>query len=263
MHIVEREIREKYRYSNLSYIFDVYMECEYRANLTQEEYEGLSPGEFRFDYESWSRRLGFSKKQMERAIKELTTESKVIEQKARGHKGTCSKYYLTRFQENNKEHNKESNRRTINVENTTINKDRGEQKECRKEHKKEHSSRYSNQDIVSNNIYSANAEQFAQHIWSLYPKKKGKKIAIESIKNILKKYSVEELELCVSRYATEVRLTEDEFILNGSTFFNGRFIDFLDENYKEKKEKKHTGFNNFQSREYDYDELEKKLLGWD
>ena len=28
------------------------MECEYRANLTQEEYEGLLPGEFRFDYES-------------------------------------------------------------------------------------------------------------------------------------------------------------------------------------------------------------------
>ena len=45
------------------------MECEYRANLTKGEYDGLLPGEFRFDYESWERRLGISKKQLVRAIK--------------------------------------------------------------------------------------------------------------------------------------------------------------------------------------------------
>ena len=160
MHIVERDIRKKYRYSNLSYVFDVYMECEYRANLTQEEYDGLLPGEFRFDYEGWGRRLGFTKKQMERAIKELTTKNVVIIQIVKGNKGTSSKYFLTRFnekfEENNKENNEENNRREINVENTGLGDDTGEQKEQYKENKKEHSSRYNNLDIISNNnIYSS------------------------------------------------------------------------------------------------------------
>lgn len=284
MHIVEREMRAKYRYSKLSYVFDVYMECEYRANLTQVEYDGLLPGEFRFDYESWGRRLGFTKKQMERAIKELTTKNVVIKQTLRGNKGTPSKYILTRlqekkednkrenkyilteFREKNKEHNKESDKRTISVGNTGFNNVLGEQKEKNKEKEKAHSSRYNNLDIISNNnIYSAKTEQIAQHIWSFYPKKRGKKIAIERIKSLLEKYSFEELDRCVYRYSEEVQGKESEFILNGSTFFKDRFIDYLDENFvqTEQNNVKVNGFNNFKPRQYDYDDLEKKLLGWD
>jgi hypothetical protein len=154
LNFTEHEIRKKYRYSNLSYVFDVYMECEYRANLTKEEYDGLLPGEFRFDYESWGRRLGFSKKQMERAIKELTTKNIVIIQVLRGNKGTSSKYFLSRFntksEENNKEHNKEINKRRISIENIGVKDILGEQKEQKKENKKEHSSQYNNLNIISN-----------------------------------------------------------------------------------------------------------------
>ena len=162
MHIVEREIRKKYRYSNLSYVFDVYMECEYRANLTQEEYDGLLPGEFRFDYEGWGRRLGFSKKQLVRAIKELTINNAVIVQTFKGRKGNCSKYFLTRFEEQKKERNEELKRNgkgtEKSLENTEVESntgtEKGIQKEQNEEQKKEHSSRYNNLDIISNNIYS-------------------------------------------------------------------------------------------------------------
>lgn len=232
LHVVEREIRKKYRYSNLSYVFDVYIECEYRANLTQEVYKELSPGEFRFDYESWGRRLGFSKKQMERAIKELTTESIVIIQRVRGNKGTCSKYFLARFQENNKERNKANKKRIINVDNTSVSEDMGEQKEHNEENKKEHSSRYNNLDIISNNIYSAIDYE---NIWNLYPNKKGKAIAIKKIPMLLKKYSKEELLNCVTRYSNEVRGKDRQYILNGSTFFTSRYVDYLDVNYQEEK----------------------------
>ncbi|MBD7915225.1 hypothetical protein H9660_08705 [Clostridium sp. Sa3CUN1] len=158
MHIVEREIRKKYRYSNLSYVFDVYMECEYRANLTQEEYEGLQPGEFRFDYESWERRLGISKKQLVRAIKELTVNNAVIVQTFKGRKGISSKYFLTRFKEQKKEQNEElkgnSKGTETNLENTGFEDDggteKGTQKEQNEEQKKVHSSRYNNLDIISN-----------------------------------------------------------------------------------------------------------------
>lgn len=180
------------------------MECEYRANLTQEEYDGLLPGEFRFDYESWGRRLGFSKKQMERAIKELTTKSIVIIQVVRGNKGTSSKYFLSRFktrnEENNKEHNKEINRSTINVVNTSFTRDIGEQKEIEKEKKKEHSSQHNNLNIISNNIYS--------HIfdyWISKNIKKHRQITDEikkAIDKTLKEYTQEEIVQAINNYGT-------------------------------------------------------------
>lgn len=229
MNLTEYEIRKKYRYSNLSYVFDVYMECEYRANLTQEEYDGLLPGEFRFDYDSWGRRLGFTKKQMERAIKELTVKNAVIVQTVRGNKGTSSKYFLTRFadnsEENNKENNKEHNRRTINIENTSFKGIIGEQKEQYKEKKKAHSSQYNNLNIISNNIYSDLVKN--------YPGKKVKAVRDKKLPKILKEYSLEEIERCINRYSEECMGKEKRFILNESTFWNGRYIDYLDENYQE------------------------------
>lgn len=157
MNVTEYRIRKKYRYSNLSYVFDVYMECEYRTNLTKEEYEGLSPGEFRFDYESWERRLKISKKQLVRAIKELI-ESGVIIQTLKGKKGVSSKYFLTRFEEQNFEQNGDAKRNAKgteqSLENTEleggIGTEKGTQKEQNEEQKKVHSSQYSNLNIVSN-----------------------------------------------------------------------------------------------------------------
>lgn len=157
MNVTEYKIRKKYRYSNLSYVFDVYMECEYRANLTKEEYEGLSPGEFRFDYESWERRLKISKKQLVRAIKELIKNGVII-QTLKGKKGVSSKYFLTRFEEQNFEQNKEKKRNTKGTEqsldNTNLEEcigtEKGTQKEQNEEQKKVHSSQYSNLNIVSN-----------------------------------------------------------------------------------------------------------------
>ncbi|WP_286909678.1 hypothetical protein [Clostridium sp. UBA1652] len=161
MNPIEYSIRKKYRYTALNYVFDVYMECEYRANLTQEIFEELEPGEFRFDYESWSARLGISKKQLERAIKELTTKSEVIMQTEKGKRGTCSKYFLARFQEKKKEKSKEGNKRTLgeelSVDNSklivTLGEEKGSDKERKKEKKKEQSSQYNNLNIESNNIY--------------------------------------------------------------------------------------------------------------
>lgn len=238
MNLTELGIRKKYRYSNLSYVFDVYMECEYRANLTQEEYDGLLPGEFRFDYESWGRRLGFSKKQMERAIKELTEKNAVIIQTVKGNRGTSSKYFLTRFnskfEENKKESNKENNRRTKNVENTSFSDDMGEQKEHNKENKKEHSSQHNNLNIISNNIYSSNDYE---EIWKAYPNKKGKAKSMTYIEKILKSISKEELFKCIDRYKEDVENQRANGFKtlaykNGSTFFNSGYIDYLDENYE-------------------------------
>lgn len=166
MNFIEYEIRKKYRYSNLSYVFDVYMECEYRTNLTQEEYEGLLPGEFRFDYESWERRLKISKKQLVRAIKELI-KSGAIKQVLKGKKGVSSKYFLIRFEEQNFEQNGDKQRNTKGTEQSLeniefeggIGREKGTQKEQNEEQKKVQSSQYNNLNIISNKEKGTNLDK--------------------------------------------------------------------------------------------------------
>lgn len=66
--------------------------------------ELISPKKNMMDY--YQERLVFSKKQLVRAIKELTINNAVIVQTFKGRKGNCSKYFLTRFEEQNKEQKK-------------------------------------------------------------------------------------------------------------------------------------------------------------
>lgn len=152
MNLTEYAIRKQYRYSKLNYVFDIYMECEYRANLTQKEFDGLQPGEFRFDYSSWENRLGYSHKQMVRAIKELTTKNIVIIQTFKGKKGACSKYFLSRFKEQKKEQNEEQNEeQNKHSKINSLESVEEQNREQKQEQKREHSSQYNNLNIISNN----------------------------------------------------------------------------------------------------------------
>lgn len=80
------------------------------------------------------------------------------------------------------------------------------------------------------------------NIWKLYPNKKDKTKAYKYIKRILtkEKISVEELERAVKRYAKEKENTDKQYIKHGSTFFNGAYIDYLDENYQPSESVKPT-----------------------
>lgn len=89
---------------------------------------------------------------------------------------------------------------------------------------------------LTKSIYSANedTEEFKK-LWSLYPKKKGKAIARKKVPSLLEAYGFEQLERCVKRYVDEItkNKVEDKFISMGSTFFNGKFEDYLDENFED------------------------------
>ncbi|XZH52027.1 helix-turn-helix domain-containing protein [Clostridium perfringens] len=80
-----------------------------------------------------------------------------------------------------------------------------------------------------------NSNQDIEEIWSLYPLKKGKANAIKKIPKLLKEYGKEQIIRCIERYIEEIKKDNKskEFILHGSTFFNGRYIDYLDCNYQE------------------------------
>lgn len=92
-----------------------------------------------------------------------------------------------------------------------------------------------NKKKTKENIYSSND---SEDIWKLYPNKKGKAKSITYINKILKSISKEELIRCITRYKQDVENQRSNGFKtlaykNGSTFFNGGYIDYLDENYQE------------------------------
>lgn len=68
-----------------------------------------------------------------------------------------------------------------------------------------------------------------EELWSLYPKKKGKSSIKDTTKKKLHK-DKENVLKAISNYKAEIERDkkQDQFILNGSTFFNGRYEDYID-----------------------------------
>ena len=70
-------------------------------------------------------------------------------------------------------------------------------------------------------------------VWKIYPNKKGKAKAYKKLPKLIKKYGYEQVKRCVERYSLEVKETDKQYIKHGDTFFNGAYIDYLDNNYIE------------------------------
>ena len=104
---------------------------------------------------------------------------------------------------------------------------------------------YSDTDYYSN--YSSNIsnnktdEQVGMDIintiWDEYPRKENKNGITKKAKQAIAKIGLEEMERAVMRYADAVKGKDSQYILMGSTFFNGRYEDYLDENYVPPKSK--------------------------
>lgn len=77
----------------------------------------------------------------------------------------------------------------------------------------------------------------SEKLWKLYPLKKGKAKVIKKIPQLIEEYSYEQMKRCVNRYIQYVEYERKKnFNLNyqnGSTFFNGTYVDYLDANYQE------------------------------
>lgn len=72
-------------------------------------------------------------------------------------------------------------------------------------------------------------------VWSMYPRKEGKSSAFKTIPKLIEKHGLDQIIRCVERYSAKLKSdnTDKKYILQGSTFFNGRYEDFLDSNYSE------------------------------
>lgn len=105
-----------------------------------------------------------------------------------------------------------------------------------------------------NNIYSA-----FEAAWKIYPSKRGKSQISKSKKEEIQKLGEEQILLAVKRYMQDVETQRangfhDLKWLNGSTFFNGRYKDYLGEEMPaiektQKTPKGKTRFSNFTERD--------------
>lgn len=107
-------------------------------------------------------------------------------------------------------------------------------------------------------------DNFFERIWKLYPNKKGKGQISDTKKGVLYSIGYDEMARAIDRYKKDLAKEEWRKPQNGSTFFNSGYVDYLDANYEPLKPSatpKSNTFNNFPQREYDYDALERELLG--
>lgn len=102
-----------------------------------------------------------------------------------------------------------------------------------------------------------------ERLWKMYPNKKGKGQVSDTQKKRLLAIGETTLVKAIERYSLELQKDADwRKPQYGSTFFNSGYVDYLDENYSPGKdtERKKNSFNNFDQRQYNYDDLERKLL---
>jgi hypothetical protein len=95
-------------------------------------------------------------------------------------------------------------------------------------------------ECIKNNSASDEAQSFFEECWNLYPNKRGK----GQIKDKAKKtaYALgEEFKRVIKRYDRYVKSNEWLKYQNGSTFWNGGYIDYLDEVWEEPKQQQQQG----------------------
>lgn len=78
----------------------------------------------------------------------------------------------------------------------------------------------------------------SKELAKMYPGKSCKATRDKKLPSILKKYGIEEIKRVIGRYAKEVAGKDKQYILNESTFWNGRFVDYLDAEYSNTAEDK-------------------------
>ena len=75
----------------------------------------------------------------------------------------------------------------------------------------------------------AEVEDFFESIWKLYIRKEGKNAVTKAAKEEIFSVGYERMKACIEKYSREKEGCDKQYILMGSTFFNGRYKDYLED----------------------------------
>lgn len=115
----------------------------------------------------------------------------------------------------------------------------------------------------NNNILCKNeASELFESLWKMYPNKKGNAQVTDKDKLKLLEIGLEEMTRAIDRYKRYIEANKDWYKpLNGSTFFKGRYQDYIGDDYEEPEQPvKKSSFNSFQQNDYNFEKLEEELL---
>lgn len=200
--------------------------CYLILNATHSEYDvvfnkeriTLKPGQLITGRKAIADKFKVNESKVTRILKKLENEQQIEQQ-------TCNKNRLIsilnweQYQESEQQNEQQlNNKRTTTEQQLNTNK---------------------NVNNINNdkNENKSNISEQCELIWKLYPNKKGKVNAMKNIPKIIKKYGFEILKKSVLCYVQEVKGKDKQYILHGSTFFNGRYEDYLNQEIQESKPK--------------------------
>ncbi len=89
-------------------------------------------------------------------------------------------------------------------------------------------------------------DSFFDSIWELYPRKEGKTSVKAKKRKELYEIGYDTLKKCIEKYIEAKKGVDKQYILMGSTFFNGRYTDYLEENPVEEKPKVNDRYADYQ-----------------
>ena len=88
---------------------------------------------------------------------------------------------------------------------------------------------------IDKNIYvqhQKDVEELFESLWKLYLRKEGKNQVSKKSKEELFSIGFEKVKSCIEKYAKEKEGCDKQYILMGSTFFNGRYKDYLEDEHE-------------------------------
>lgn len=180
----------------------------------------LQPGQLLTGRKSLSKKLGMNESKVERILKELKNEQQIEQQTSnRNRLITVLNWDLYQIIEQQNEQ-QVNNKRTTSEQQVNTNNNINNINNIKK-----------NKNINNNIVHSANARECFEKLWSLYPKKVGKKKAFDKYMKIRNKVSDEKIEQGIKKYVEYIksRNIDEKYIKNGLTWFNG---EYWDDDYK-------------------------------
>lgn len=248
---IDRKILDWEWYKNLN-TCRLFFHFLLKANWKDCKFEGkdIPRGSFVSSISSLSQETGLTQREVRTAIEHLKTTGELTSKSYNKFTVfTVNNYCLYQVSDKQIDNQTTSERQTNDKQSTTIEEEK-EREESKKDNK--------------NTSCKSEAESLFENLWKLYPNKKGKAQVSLAAKQRLLKVGYDEMVRAIDRYKAELEKDSDwRKPQNGSTFFNSGYVDYLDANYvlgKNTPKKKKNSFNDFQQREYDFDELEKILL---
>lgn len=207
-----------------SVIKDTFIHCLIFANYTEQPFEGMiiKKGQFVTSYDNLASELGFSVQQIRTAIKKLKSTGEITTEST--NKFTVITVVNWEDYQNTEEFS------TSKTTYTPTNKQQSNNKQITNNQQQ----RKNNKNIKNkkNNIYAQKncACEFFDDLWALYPRKRGKASVSKKALQEINAVGFSKMSEAIANYKADIERsnTAEQYIMYGSTFFNGGYKDWLE-----------------------------------